>query len=130
MYFPPDRTAHITAFDGLVMDHWSECKIAQTANGSVMQDRSVMQEDSNLYSRVFYHLSYVPPRYHSAGGLLSHSDSTISHHECGLSQVYTHPNMTLHVAMTYNNNQPDIAAKFRIPDLQKCETGTLLIWLS
>ena len=43
-------TAHTTAFDGPVVDHWVEWKIAQTVNASTMQDRSAMQEDSNLYS--------------------------------------------------------------------------------
>ena len=54
-------TTHTTAFDGPVVDHWMEWKIAQTANAPAMQDPSTMQEDPNLYSRVLYHLSYVPP---------------------------------------------------------------------
>ena len=40
MHFPIDRTAHITAFDGPVVDHWLEWKLAQTANASGMQARS------------------------------------------------------------------------------------------
>ena len=60
MDFPTDRTAHTVAFDDPVVDHWLERKIAQTANRSTMQDYSAMQEDSNLYVRVLYHLSYVP----------------------------------------------------------------------
>ena len=32
MHFPTGRTAHSTAFDGPVVDHWLEWKIAQTAN--------------------------------------------------------------------------------------------------
>ena len=46
MYFPTDMTAHTTAFDGPVVDHWLEWKIAQTANASALQARS---DDSNLY---------------------------------------------------------------------------------
>ena len=61
MHFPTDSTAHITAFDAPVVDHILEWKIAQTANATAMQDRSAMQEDPNLYSRVIYYLSYVPP---------------------------------------------------------------------
>ena len=60
MHFPTDSTAHTPAFDGSVMDHWLDQKIIQTANASAMQDRSAMQ-DPNLYSRVLYCLSYVPP---------------------------------------------------------------------
>ena len=56
-----DRTAHNTTFDGPIVDHWLEWEITQTTNASAMQDRSTMQVDPNLYSRVFYHLSYVPP---------------------------------------------------------------------
>ena len=42
------QAAHTTAVDGPVVIHWLEQKIAQTANASAMQDRSVMQEDPNL----------------------------------------------------------------------------------
>ena len=49
------QTAHTTAFDEPVVDHSLEWKIAQIA------DASAMMEDPNLYSRVFYRLSYVPP---------------------------------------------------------------------
>ena len=62
MHFSIDRTAHTTAFDGPVVDHWLEWKIAQTANASAMQDRSAMQDDPNRYSWVLYRLSYVPLR--------------------------------------------------------------------
>ena len=55
------QTAHITAFDGPVVDHWLEWKIAQTANASTILDRFAIQEDPNLYSRMLYCLSYVPP---------------------------------------------------------------------
>ena len=34
MHFSIDRTVHTTAFDKLVVDHWMERKIAQTAAGS------------------------------------------------------------------------------------------------
>ena len=61
MHFSPDRTAHITVFDRPVVYHRLEWKIAQTANASAIQDRSVMPEDPNLYSRVLYRLSYVLP---------------------------------------------------------------------
>ena len=63
MHFPTDKTAHNTAFDGPVVDHWLERKMAQTANASAnaMQDRSAMQEDLNHYSWVLYHLSYALP---------------------------------------------------------------------
>ena len=57
MHCPTDRTAHTTALNGPVVDHWLEWKIAQTANASAMQDRS---GDPNLHSWVLYHLSYVP----------------------------------------------------------------------
>ena len=60
MHLPTDRTSHNTAFDGPVVDYWLEQKIAQTANAPTMQERSTMQEDSNLYSRVPYRLSSVP----------------------------------------------------------------------
>ena len=50
-----DRQVHTTAFDGPVVDHWLERKIAQTTK----QDQSAMQEHPNLYSRVLYHLSYT-----------------------------------------------------------------------
>ena len=53
--------AHTTAFDGPVVDDWLEQKIAQSANASTMQDRSAMHEDTNLYSRVLYHMGYVLP---------------------------------------------------------------------
>ena len=43
MHFPTDRTVHTTAYDGPVVDHWWERKIAQAANASTMQ------EDPNLY---------------------------------------------------------------------------------
>ena len=43
------------------MDQWLEQKIGQTANASAMQDRAAMQRDPNLYSRVHYRLSYIPP---------------------------------------------------------------------
>ena len=48
MHFLTDSTAHATAFDGPVVDHWLERKIVQTANASAMQDRSAMQEDPNF----------------------------------------------------------------------------------
>ena len=60
MYFPTDSTAHTTAFGGTVVDCWLERKIVQTANASAMQDQSAVY-DPNLYSRVLYLLSYVPP---------------------------------------------------------------------
>ena len=49
-HFPTDSIAHITSFDGPVVDHWLEWKIAQTVNASTMQDPSAMQEDTNRYS--------------------------------------------------------------------------------
>ena len=58
----PQAGQHITpAFDGPFVDHCLEQKITQTAHVSTMQDRSAMQEDPNLYSRVLYHLSFVLP---------------------------------------------------------------------
>ena len=39
MYFPTDRTAHITAFDGPIVDHWLERKIAQPANAVIGQSK-------------------------------------------------------------------------------------------
>ena len=38
--------------------HWLERKIAQTAIEPAVQDQSAMKEDSNLYSKVLYILSY------------------------------------------------------------------------
>ena len=60
MHIPTNRTAHTTAVGGSAVDHCVERKTAQTANASAIQDRSAMQEDPTLYSRVLYHLSYVP----------------------------------------------------------------------
>ena len=60
MHFPTERIVHTTSLDEPVVGHWLEWNISQTANASAMQDRSVMQEDPNLYSRVLYCLSYVP----------------------------------------------------------------------
>ena len=37
MHFPTYRTTHTTAFDGPVLAHWLEWKIAQTANAPRMQ---------------------------------------------------------------------------------------------
>ena len=54
MHFLTDRTAHITGFDGPVINHWLEWKRAQTAKAFTIQDRSAMQEDQNLDSRVLY----------------------------------------------------------------------------
>ena len=39
MHFQTERTA----FDGPVVDHWLEQKIAQPANASAMQDQSATQ---------------------------------------------------------------------------------------
>ena len=50
MHFPTDGRAHTTAFDGPIVDHWLEQKIAQTANESAVQDQSAMHEDTNFYS--------------------------------------------------------------------------------
>ena len=61
MYFPTGSTSHPTAYDGPVVDHWLKWRIAQTVNASVVQDRSAMQEDPSIYSRVLYRLSYDSP---------------------------------------------------------------------
>ena len=61
MRIPTERTAHTIAFDGPVVDHWLEWKIAQTTNASAMQNQSTMQEDPNLCSRVLCRMSYVFP---------------------------------------------------------------------
>ena len=53
MHFHKDRTA----LDGSVVDHRLKQKMALTANACVMQDRSAMQEDPNVYSCVLYCLS-------------------------------------------------------------------------
>ena len=65
MHFPTDRTAHTTAFDGPVVDYWLEWKL-KLQMLSTMQDRPAMQGDPNLYSRVLYRLSYVPPHINTA----------------------------------------------------------------
>ena len=51
----------MTKFDGPILDHWLELKVAQTENASTMQGRSTMQEDPKLYNRVLYDLIYIPP---------------------------------------------------------------------
>ena len=50
------QTGHTTAFDGLVVDHSLEWKIAQIANASTIQDRSAIQEDPNLFIPMSNHL--------------------------------------------------------------------------
>ena len=65
MHFPADRTAHTTTFDRPVVDHWMEWKITQTANASIMQDWSAMQEDPNLYNWVLHRLRLCPDPAHS-----------------------------------------------------------------
>ena len=62
MHFPTDRTAHTTAIDTPIVNHWLERKITQIENASAMQDRSTTEEDLNLYIRVLYRLSYTPRR--------------------------------------------------------------------
>ena len=57
MHVPTDRITHTTTFDGPVVDHWLERKMAQTVNASTVQDRS---DDPNPYKCVLYCLSYVP----------------------------------------------------------------------
>ena len=54
MHFPTDRTGHTSVFDGPVVNHWLQWKIAQIANASAMQDRSTMKEDP-------LQLSVLPP---------------------------------------------------------------------
>ena len=44
MHFPKDTTAHTIAFEWPVADQWLEWIIAHTANASLMQDRSAIQE--------------------------------------------------------------------------------------
>ena len=60
MHFPTDRTAHVNALDGPVMDHWLEWKVAQTANATSVQDRS---DDPKIYRWMLYRLTYVPQRF-------------------------------------------------------------------
>ena len=57
MHFLTDMTAHTTAFDRPVVDHWLERKMTQTANATTVQ---IQSGDPNLYSWVLYRLSYVP----------------------------------------------------------------------
>ena len=64
MHFPTDRSAYTPTFDGPIVYHWLEHKIAQTANASAMQNPSAMQADQNLYSRVLYHLTYIAPLFY------------------------------------------------------------------
>ena len=40
MHFPTDMTVHTTTFDGPVVDHWLEWKVAQIVNAFTMQARS------------------------------------------------------------------------------------------
>ena len=55
----PQTAQHIPQpFDGPVVGHWLEWKIARTAKTPAMQARL---DDPNLYRRVLYRLSYVPP---------------------------------------------------------------------
>ena len=51
------QEVHIIAFDGPVVDHCLEWKIAQTANAPTVQVRS---DDQNLHRWTLYRLSYVP----------------------------------------------------------------------
>ena len=78
MRFPTDTTKHTTAFDGPVVDHWLDWKIAQAANDSAMQDQSAMQEDPNHYSQVLFHRTYVPPPILFKPDLVFHVLSDIS----------------------------------------------------
>ena len=55
MHIPLDRIADTTAFDGPVVDHWFEWKIAQTANAPDMQARS---DDPNHYRQMLFRVSY------------------------------------------------------------------------
>ena len=43
MHFPTDRTADTTTFDGPVVDHWLEQKIAQAARIHVKSGRYAMR---------------------------------------------------------------------------------------
>ena len=56
MHFPTDRTAHTTAFDGSVMDHWLEWKIVQTANAPAMQDRPSKQLLASFFQIAIYRI--------------------------------------------------------------------------
>ena len=87
MHFRTDRTTHTTAFDGPVVDHWLEQKIAQTPNASAMHDQFTMSEDPNLYSRVLYHMNYamLPSQYYKVV-------------TSAYSKVGAHQDMTLDVA--------------------------------
>ena len=80
MHFLTDRTAHTTSFDAPIVDHWLEWKIAQTANPSTMQDRSAMQEDPNIYSKVLYRVSHILPLLLGPDNIYGHmmTDSNLS----------------------------------------------------
>ena len=55
MHFLTDRTAHIAAFDGPILDHWMGWKIAPTANASNRFDDPYLKDK----------LGVLPPELHS-----------------------------------------------------------------
>ena len=57
MHFPTDKATDTTAFDGRVVDHWLERKIAQNANAFDVQNRS---DDPNLCRWELYPGSPTP----------------------------------------------------------------------
>ena len=59
MHFTIDRTVHDIAFDGSVVDHWLERKIAQTANASAMQARSDEPELCPVPHGKKPHMAYI-----------------------------------------------------------------------
>ena len=92
MHFPTDRTVHTTTFDGPVVEHWLEWKIAQTGNAPTIQDRSTMQEDPNRYNWVLYRLSYVPPPLSTPSHTQYHIPYTW--HDTGIITPRTHHDIT------------------------------------
>ena len=59
MHVPKERTTHITAFDGSVVDHWLEWKLAQTA-GSIHDARCTKPlQQSALLPELRQTLHYV-----------------------------------------------------------------------
>ena len=64
MRYPTDGISPTTAFDGPVVDHRPEWKIAQNANASAMQDQSAIQDSSPALQVMFLIFKVTLPRTH------------------------------------------------------------------
>ena len=78
MRFPTDRILHKTAFDGPVVDHYLERKIAQTANACEMRNANINSKfealSPRLVTKVISSVASLPDitkRLRAFGNLLS-----------------------------------------------------------